>query len=571
MRLAEGCHAVKRKSAFAPGERGAPQTALTICALVLAVYFANAVWRAVDFAARFADQVAFVICLIAIAGIAIASQYHMRRGITLIIGASFLAQLFWAAWADPQPIDDLARMWDAARRLSVGLASANIESGLLAESHAPSALVFYALVMTGLGDDVSSMRVVSALCWCAQIYLVWRIALLIPILRERATLAAGLFGLAPSLVVYGALPSIEAVFGTFALIGVYYFLKSRESAAIQDAFFAGLFFALAYLARPIGGAYCISAAAVLVAVAHAANAERRKYMRMQAAVLLLGFAVGVAPLASFHALRSGAFSIAPGAALGYQFLIGANIAGGGGFSETANGEDLRQVGIFGDNTVSPIAANRLAIQRAFERLAQNPFGFAGMAATEKIRRLWSNERELLTWGLNTASHAAANAVSSRIKSTLAARHFVDGFYLAFILLTFLAFARLALTRGRFVTEPHSLIYILGLALGLVFAMVFLEARPRQHLPLTPLMALCGSFALAQINLIRIPLPKFLLKRRHSKNAHDAQATRETKAESIHTQPPAAKLAHVLSRMSKPSRPDDDQNQERKNQERDRSA
>lgn len=548
---------------------------LTVLAIAMAAYMAGAAFYAVDHAARFADLAAFPLAAAALAVLALGSQVRLSEGIAIVLVISFLAQLNWASLAEPQPIDDLARLWDLSQRFAAGLAAGGVDWTILESAPSPAALVVYALASLAFGDDLSVLRAAAAGLWTTQTWLVWRIAREISEIRERATIVALFFGLAPTTIVFGALPSVEAVFGVFALSAVYMLLSHRLRGLLLSAALAGVFAALAFLTRPIGAAVLVGLAGALLLGLVAVRGWRARLPILGAVgCLALGFAIGVAPQFALNMARGGVASIAAGPAVGYQLLIGSNQDAGGRYSDAASTADLRRAGLRGAETPPIWEANRRAIEIATSRITSDPAAFAVFAATEKMRRLWASEREMLVLSLSAVSPADARATASgAIAPTGAPGGFgappavsapplsgglpgllLDAAYLAFLIAAAIGAARLALSRGRLAKDPTRWVMVYGAVAAMALTLLLFEARPRQHIALTPLLALTTPLAFAGRRRARaIKPPKLLTLRVRDADARPRGSTPVDVTTPISEQPAEARLAHVLARMSKPPR------------------
>lgn len=559
----------------APRAPGARRLAsLTLLAALVALYFGVAFAYALDHATRFAAPAAFGVSAATMLATLILNRYQIFRfevGAGVIFALSFLLQVNFAAWTDPQPAGGLADLFNDARRLSAGLGAWDVDWTLIEGSQSPAALSVYALTMAAVGDDLSVLRVVSAGLWTLQAWLVWAIARRIAELRDRATLVVALFALNPTILLFGGLPSVEAVFGVFALASAAALFSHRARGLAISALLAGVFAAFAFLTKPLGLGVFAGLMIAIVLSAAAIHGWRRRLPALGAALALAaGFAIGLAPQAALHGARSGALSVAPGAALGYQLLIGANYPGGGAYSEESASVDLARAGFGGGEAISMREADARATAMALERIAEDPLRYAVFAATEKMRRIWSNQREMLAWTRDGAggawwSQTGEEALGGRgdgrsIDGTEGARSnpvqtLVDGFYLALLALAALAAARLALSGGAAARDPSRWLIIYSVIGATALTAAFMEARPLAHVGLLPFLALTAPLAVAKKTRRR---RQAWSGRSESAAPADEPAVATAAAAAatpIGEQPVEARLAHVLARMSKPPRPE----------------
>lgn len=465
---------------------------------------------------------------------ALASRLGSLAALILLLVASFSAQIAWAIWIDAQPFGTFGVLWDSARRMA---AEPSLE--FLFASPSPMAVALYASIIKAFGAELDAARIVAAGLWTVQTALVWKIARQLREVKGGALAAAAAVGLTPAAVVYGALPSAEAVFAPLVLAGVYLILSHRNRGLFLSALLAGVFLGLAFLTKPTAVAY---AAPILLVLATALLAARSLTGAIGLfgglAALLIGVAVLIAPVLQLQAERqvSPVAKLAP--SLGFDLMFGANRASGGGYAVS----DLEQIGFSGGagGDAAFDKAERAARALAFERIAEDPAGFAVFAATEKMRRLWSNERALLNWTVDAPSPRRAEIAEMDLKDRAGA--IIDGAYLAVLALAALGATALAF-RGA-VLDPSRWMILLGAFALLAVSHAVLVADARGHLVFMPLLALFGGYALTP-------------GRRAASAAAEAQPDASDATASVMVDiTPEQKLASVLSQMSRPPRPED---------------
>ena len=422
---------------------------------------------------------------------AILSHIRFRGDIALVMAASFCAQAFWGAIMDPQPFGAFGVLWEQSRRLA-DLGVDGIE--VLTRSASPGATAFYALVIAAVGDDVATLRLISAALWSAQVYMVWRIAREITEIRGAALGAAALFGLAPATIAVGGLVGPDALFGLFALAAVYALFSHRKRGLRRSTALAGALAGVAFLVRPVGGAFLVAVLIVLAIAAYRAQ-ERQPQQRLAVSLLtcVFGFMLALAPYAWLAHAQDGRFAVTPATSLGYQLLLGTNRDSIDGYSL----RDLESAGFLGEGAqggaINPAVVELTALEIAFDRVVSDPLGFAGFVLTEKMRRLWSSEAEILNWSFESPSLDRAPWVDdSVVQMTRAA---ADGVLVA--LLASAALGAFLLTRhAAEIRDPTRWVLVFGVVLGLAAAHFIFEARERYHLAFMPLLSLMAPAILA---------------------------------------------------------------------------
>lgn len=520
-----------------------PSPAVRIFAGVAALYLGVAVYFAGDAAlVPWAEGTAIdgldaerlpLICasmLSMATALALASRIQSVWAILFVLAASFAAQLGWSLWIDAQPFGALGALWETARRLA---AAPNPE--LLFASQSPMAVAIYAMAARTFGADIDVVRGLAAALWTLQTGFVWLIARQIREIKSGALAAAVAVGLTPGAIVYGALPSAEAVFGPLALASIYLILSHRSRGLWLSAALSGLLLALALLTKPSAVAFAAAILAVLVAALLASRrVSTAAYVLGAILAIGLGAAAALGPVISAQSERDASLAAKLTPTLGFELMFGANRASGGVYAVS----DLERIGYENASGGAGFAAaERAARALAWDRIAEDPIGFATFAATEKTRRLWSSQEPLLLWTVNAPSRRSAELQRYDVPPRAAA--VIDGAHLALLTLAALGAAVLAV-RGT-VRDPSRWLLILGTFAGLVFIHSLLLAEPRHALAFAPLLGLLGTYALT-------PQPRA------------AHAAATDQADRAHSQmvalSPEQRLATVLKQMSKPPRPED---------------
>ncbi|MEL6979140.1 MAG: hypothetical protein AAGM38_10720 [Pseudomonadota bacterium] len=491
-------------SAPAPGAApSSPSPTIMLLSALTASYLGVAVYYAALHALEQGEAPLWAIAAAALAVIAVASQLPWRRGgVAMVLSVSFVAQLAWAGWVDPQPLGDIGSFWIEARGVAANLRAGDIERTLL-QLHAspqPSATFVYGLSVFAFGENLSTLRALTAGVWVVQTYLVWRIASEVSELKTRAFACALVFGLSPSLIVFGGLPSVEALFGLFALGAVYVMLSHRRRGLWQSASLSGTLVGLAYLSQPAGVGYLFGLLGVLVAGFAAASGPLQRG-RMTAALLacLLGFAIGVAPQAALNYAVEQRWSIAPGAAIGLGLLRGSDPDGRGAQTLQEAAPLIRaeaaQSGAQYPEAEELRLVDLAAREIAGRRIAEDPSGFALYAATEKMQALWSSEQSVLEWSFKTPNAERNPLLQTEIGQL--APSIVGGAYLALLIAAAAGALRLLMRRGA-VRDPTRwvLFYVAFLSIATAFA--FFEVVERRHLAFTPLLALLAPLPFARL-------------------------------------------------------------------------
>lgn len=532
-----------------------PSTMIFVLAAMTSAYLGLAVYFAVEHALLTAGPETWIAAAIGLLLLALASQLEWDNGVVLVMAVGFMAQLAWAGWVDPQPLSDFDAFWggtiavaDAMRGGDWGAAMGEIH-----QSPQPSATFVYGLAVFAFGEDLATIRALTAGVWALQTWLIWRVASEVSELRSRAFACAFVFGLSPTMVIFGGLPSVEALYGLFALGALYMMLSHRRRGLGLSALYAGALGALAFLALPSGVAYLVGLVAVL-AIGFASALDWRQRGRMAGAIglCLLGFGLAAAPQAALNYRFEGSISIAPGPAIGQQLLAGTD-RGGAPTPELVS------------TPLATTAAADLTLREkdllwrevAYDRIAADPVGFLGFALTEKMRLLWASEEQMLSWAYN-----APSAEQSPLLDSAAGRltpHVVAGAYMAMIIAAAAGALRMVLRWGA-VRDPTRWVLFHAAFLALALTYVFAEVGGRKHLAFAPLLAL-----LAPLPFARLPRVKGFAPPAEETDApaRAADAAPAAAPPPSLEKPPSEwtvqeKLAHRLRSMSKPPRQEEDE-------------
>ncbi len=535
-----------------------PSRMIQILAALTAAYLGVALYYAGTKAFGTVDVTLYIAAGATVAFVALASQVRWRFGAVLALSLSFVAQLAWAGWASPAPIFEDESLLLQARTVALSIVqSGEFAAQELYESPSPSATMLYAVAIALFGEDLSVLRVLSAGLWTAQAWLVWRICEEVSELRARGFAAALLFGLAPAVVVFGSVPSVEAVFGFFALMSVWLVLSHRRRGLGLSAFLSGVFGAFAFLAHPSGVGYVAGLVAVLlVGLSWEKRWPGRWRMGMAVLACVGGFALGVAPQAALNYAIEGRVSVAPGPAIGLELAYGTNRESSGGHSA----EDSQTFGFDVAQGVELREAERAARGAAMERISADPEGFFVFAMTVKMRQVWDSTAEVLDSTTQRPGREPGEFEATAVGA--AAPSVIDGVYLAILALATLGALRLTIRAGG-VRDPTRWVLVLVAILCLASAYLFLWARPRANMAFTPLLVLLGPIAFAK-------LPRVVTARIEAREREAAEQAREEEKDKafdlaqIHKpkpvdpevakRPAEERLAMVLKGMSKPPRP-----------------
>ncbi|MCI4663166.1 MAG: hypothetical protein MRY74_00455 [Neomegalonema sp.] len=547
-----------------------PSRVIQALAALTTLYLAIAAFYAVSHAAGavYAGGQLKVSLLISIAAavafVALASRVYWRFGTVLALSLSFIAQLAWASWVEPEALPGTYNHQLLLNALSIGkaLQAGYLDTFKLHASSSPSATMVYAIASALFGGEGAFLRMLSAGLWTAQAWLVWRICEEVSELRSRGFIATMLFGLAPGLIVFGGQPSVEAVYGFFALLGVFLVLSHRKRGLGVSAFLSGICGALAYLAHPSGLAYVAGLLIVLlVGLLWERRWRGRWRMGMAFCACLLGFGVGAAPQGLLNVYHEGPFSIAPGIALGEQLFYGSNKATEG---DIRSSDTARRIGLEGEKFGSLRFTDLRAREAAFKAILSDVPGHVYFALTTKMKLIWSSEEGVLGPSRNAPKHSPTEFDASPAGQL--APGVINGVYLAILLMATLGAARMALRSGA-VRDPTRWVLIFFAVLCLATAHVFMRAHPVAHLAFMPLLVLLAPISVAR-------LPRVLSVRREAKEreaealARRAEADKAFDLAEIHrpkpvdpevaARSPEERLANVLKGMSKPPRPDSDE-------------
>ncbi|MEL6316423.1 MAG: glycosyltransferase family 39 protein [Pseudomonadota bacterium] len=546
-----------------------PASAMTLLlALGLGLYLTLAFGHAALAALAEPSALTAAAAVAVIALAAAAAQIRWSFGVAAVLAASAAGQLVWALWLAPNPIGESSDLWLEATRFGASLAAAAPDWRTLHESATPAAVLLYAPVTALFGEDIVAARIFSTCLWLAQTWLVWRIAQEVSELKPAAFAAALLFGLSPALLSYGGQPSVEAVFGLFALSAIYVILSHRQRGLAQSAAQSGALAALAFLTRPVAFAFFLGLALILmIGFARAEGIRYKARMLGALAAACVGFLVGVAPQAILNLHRGDVLSIAPGPAIGYQLMVGTNRDDVRGFSP----EDMRRAGFVGPDRPPLREQDQAARRIAWEQVSADPAGFAVFALTEKMRRLWGAHEEVLYASVAPATGAAERFAASPLAAW--GPPAMIGAHLALLFAAALGVWRLAARRGA-VRDPTRWVLFAVSFLALGASHLLFEVRAPNQLAFLPLLAM-----LAPLPFIRLPKTAARVAREEARAAAQAAAeAAAARAAELEKQTAAAdaaaaampgpaaevagksaeeRLAYALKRMSKPPRPKDD--------------
>lgn len=552
----------------------APSFVVLALAALSAAYLGLAAFFSAESLVEKADPTALAVAGGIVAAALILARVGLRGGLWIVLLGTFALQLNWSGWVNPQPIGDLAALWDQARIAAEGVRTGAVDWSLLMESRAPSALGFYAVVIAVVGDDLSVLRVICAALWTLQTWFVWRIARLVNEARGVAALAAALFGLAPAVAVFGALPSVEAVFGVFALGAVYVLISYRRRGLVRSAALSGVLVGLAILARPVGFGHLIALTLLMIlSLGYLATWRQRGRMAQAIVGFWMGAALALAPAVALTAAETGRAALPTGMAVGYELYVGTDPRSGGAYREAVTPGSLATIGYGGPRALPPIEAESAAFQAAVARLTSDPASFAAVAIVEKTRLLWREHAGLLTWSVTAPSDRRAALENSGLGR--AAPAILDGGLLALLALGALGAVRIVLRAGA-VQDPTRWILLFATLLSVAAVIGVLEAQDRNTLVLLPFVALLAPMATARLPALTLQ-PRSAHGRASAEEGGDRAVTApedlgeraaaaferadirppELAAPKVAADTPVEqRLARALAGMSKPTRRDD---------------
>ncbi|MEM6492074.1 MAG: hypothetical protein AAF684_09290, partial [Pseudomonadota bacterium] len=239
---------------------------IAVLAALVTAYLGLAMYHAAFDAIANGVLLVWLVAVGGLAVLAIAAQINWSFGLALVLLISFVTQLVWIFQIGGAFEGEPAQFWIEARSFAASLGEEDTTAALqhLHQSDHPSALSVYGLAAFAFNRNLSVIQGLTAAVWTLQTYLVWKIASEVSELKPRAFACALIFGLSPTLIVFGGLPSVEALFGLFVLAAFYVMLSHRNRGLTQSAFLSGALVALAFLARPAGVGYMLGVFAVLI-------------------------------------------------------------------------------------------------------------------------------------------------------------------------------------------------------------------------------------------------------------------------------------------------------------------
>lgn len=562
----------------------APSATIRLLALLCAVYVAGALFYAGGGIVDPMQGFTLAIAAGTVFAIMAAAQIRWAFGPFFVILVSVFAQAMWARLVPSAPLGEFAGLWREALSFAAGLRGGEVDWSALRDHEAPAALALYGGAISLFGEDYDTLRQFVIALWTLQFALLWGVAAEISELRERSFAIVLVFGLSPTIVLFGAIPGVEAVFGVLALLSLYLVLSHRRLGLALSTMLSGVFAALAFLAQPTALGYGAALLALLLfGLLTARNWRLRGRMTLALAAFCVGLGLGYAPRVLINHEASGDWSLAPGPALPAQLLHGVAAAAAPG--EVAAD---RHVG-FVDPAGAAVdgAQLRQAEDRAWDvalqRLSDDPLGIGRFAVTEKMRSLWSSDTEALRWGLGASPPSDEPAVAFVQEY---GERVLQGVFVGVLFAAFLGLIRLVVRRGA-VRDPARWLLVLGAVVGLALTFLLLDARERLHLAFSPLLALLTPIAFARLPFVseaslarRRVRPARVRRARPAQSpappprpapaAGDARPVAPAEAELPRaTEPPGEpapeaaeiavmtmedRLATVLRRMTKPPRP-----------------
>ncbi len=395
------------------------------------------------------------------------------RGFLLAaVGLLALSRAAWIAAVPTEPISDFEWYHDLAQRFARGEPlSLGFHCGRLAAWGYPFALgAVYAL----LSPSVMIGELAGLLCGAASAVVFYRfVAEAVGELPAR--LATLLFVLWPAQLMLSSVLASEhlallALLLTWLLLARS-FSASRHALALTAS--AGVCLGVSFVVR---SATLTASAAAAATILLFRPPTTRSVPRI--ALLLLPMALVDV---GFLGLLDRVYGESPSSALAYSLMVGANQSSLGGWNE-ADGSSFCRNASFEE-------ANRFAMQRARERIVQDPRAYLWLAWV-KGRKLWQDG----SYGAGFSTLALrASARADRVMRWSSALFVVSqGLHLLVLLLATVGLLRTAGARG---TSPVCFLLLASLAATTLAHMV-LECQPRYQFVTYPALLVFAALALA---------------------------------------------------------------------------
>jgi 4-amino-4-deoxy-L-arabinose transferase-like glycosyltransferase len=414
-------------------------------------------------------------------------------------GRNFLAGLTWwhialpalairVAWvllADPKQSSDYA-VYD---RMAVDILNGKYLFDPTAIRPAGCSIVF-ALIYAVAGHNPLCAQLGLALVGAATVGVLHRLTLRLTQSPSAAGLAAILLALTPEHIYYSSLLGTDVLFSFLVLLGLWFLAKGddRGSAGWVWLAAAGIFLGL--------GNWCRGTAPLFVfsAVLYVLLSKDRLWTRFcRGAMISAAFLVTITPILAYNWTNFHKFSPSLQQMSGWSLMVGTNVPNSG----TWNIEDqelLRHLMADrgDDSNVHPVVLrDSVAMETGKRRLADNPLGFATMAMTRKLPKLWG-EVGTLGWSLND-SRVADTPIWGWLKGEAQIWHAC----LAFAAAVGFMYAALRRRATWNVLQPF-----LWAMLLTTFTHVFLESQSRYHHMFLPLLCLGAAMFFRRSGLPR---------------------------------------------------------------------
>ena len=389
-----------------------------------------------------------------------------------------MASTLWGLYIESVPISDFLIYYERIVRLSSGAFS----ELLLTKS--PPTIAYYAAFHWLLGSSQLANYVASAAAWTGGAAFFY-IAML-PFMQEAWKARILYLGLAlcPALFVFSPVVSSESVY--FLLSGLCVWLMSKHVArggAVPHLYVAlGILTAALFLTRSIG-VLALFACLFVIGVSRTSFVRRfeprsterdPRYSRHPLAlcvIVVVAFTSIWFAHGSLSWLVGYGFQVTASPWGSVSLLYGTNFDSQGRY----NIPDFQLAG-YDPRDIPSSEVNERSRKIAIGRILDDPLKFAQFSLTDKVTQLWGREYSLYNWAV--ASKERREQLKLKVRPVIYT--LLDGVYR----MTFLLFLILLIKE---IHRPSHLL-ILGVIVFLYsLPHVFLEAKPRYHLAMTPFM------------------------------------------------------------------------------------
>lgn len=393
-----------------------------------------------------------------------------------IVGAGLLLRVTWAVASDWVPVSD-AIVYD------------QMAGEILQGNFAPNAMkpkgtsYFLALHYALLGHSYLPPMITQAALSAAQLWLVHDIVLAACGFRSTAKAAAALLAIWPEHLLYVDVLGSDTIFSFLVLFAVW-FIRGRSDFRFWPAVAAGFTLGCSQWMRPTGLLFIVTAC-VAVAAVRLRDGTARIAVR-QAVALAAGACVPVGLIVWLNVASFGIASPSPALMGGFSMLVGTNLDVDGAYNKPDAlwfSEELAGVEV--PAGIHPaVYRDRLAKQRAWDRISAQPVEFITCALTAKMYSLWGLPATL-SWPLFSSS--LAKIMTVQWVMAVATLHYAIA---AFVLVV---------CAGRTVrqaaTRSPALLMLVAAAVLTTATHVFLEVQPRYHFAFVPMWSMLLALGL----------------------------------------------------------------------------